>query len=400
MKSIHNTISPLYLNLPLVCILFLLCTSTSASENQKKLDILRHQIRTIQTQLAAQEKIKQTAADALQKTEQSISTINRKLIELKSDQQQIDRELNQLTKKYNQSKHDLELQQNQLNALLYQQYTTGKQQSYLHALLNQRDPSQAMRHMYYYQQLSQARSASIITLQDNLNQLRTLVQGIHEKRKAIKAITQEYAAQSKKLVQEKSKHKMIFDQAAQGITRQHHEINKLTQDEKRISRLVSEINKLLTQEKSKHSNAVYNNRLPAPTENDMNFKSLKGKLNLPVRGKLLNHFGSRRSGKLTWRGLFISASSGSHVKAIAHGRVVFADWLRGFGNLMIIEHTQGYMSLYGNNEALLKRVGDIVRSGDTIATVGNSGGNPDAGLYFELRYQGKAFDPLTWIKIE
>ncbi len=384
--------------------LILLCTSASASENQKKLDVLRHQIQAIQIQLAAQEKIKQTAADALQKTEQSISTINRKLAELKSDQQQIDRELNQLTKKYNQSKNDLELQQNQLNALLYQQYT-GKQQNYLHALLNQQDPSQTMRHMYYYRQLSQARSASIITLQDNLNQLRTLAQGIREKRKAIDAITEEYAAQSKKLAQEKSKHKTIFDQASQEITRQHREINKLTQDEKRISRLVSEINKLLKQEKerkkeNKNSNTVYNSQLPVPTETNMNFRSLKGKLNLPVRGKLLNRFGGQRSGKLTWRGLFISASSGSNVKAIAHGRVVFADWLRGFGNLMIIEHTQGYMSLYGNNEALLKRVGDTVRSGDTIATVGNSGGNPDAGLYFELRHKGKAFDPLTWIKIE
>lgn len=377
-------------------LLFCIPSSASASENQKKLDALRHQIQTIQTQLAAQEKIKRTAADTLQKTEQSISTINRKLAELKLDQQKIDRELDQLTAKYNQSRSDLELQQNQLNALLYQQYT-GKEQNYLHALLNQQDPSQAMRHMYYYRQLSQARSASITTLQDNLNQLRALAQVIRKKREAIDIITAEYATQNGKLAQEKSKHKMIFDRASQEITRQHNEINKLTQDEKRISRLVSEINKLLTQ---KSSNAVYNSQLPAPTGNNINFKSLKGKLNLPVRGKLLNRFGGQRSGKLTWRGLFINASIGSDVKAIAHGRIVFADWLRGFGNLMIIEHTQGYMSLYGNNEALLKRVGDTVRSGDTIATVGNSGGNPDAGLYFELRHKGKAFDPLTWIKIE
>ncbi|MBX3630836.1 MAG: peptidoglycan DD-metalloendopeptidase family protein [Nitrosomonas sp.] len=375
---------------------FCIPSSASASENQKKLDALRHQIQTIQTQLAAQEKIKRTAADTLQKTEQSISTINRKLAELKLDQQKIDRELDQLTAKYNQSRSDLELQQNQLNALLYQQYT-GKEQNYLHALLNQQDPSQTMRHMYYYRQLSQARSASITTLQNNLNQLRALAQVIRKKREAIDIITAEYATQNGKLAQEKSKHKMIFDRASQEITRQHNEINKLTQDEKRISRLVSEINKLLAQ---RNSNTVYNSQLPAATGNNINFKSLKGKLNLPVRGKLLNRFGGQRSGKLTWRGLFINASIGSDVKAIAHGRIVFADWLRGFGNLMIIEHTQGYMSLYGNNEALLKRVGDTVRSGDTIATVGNSGGNPDAGLYFELRHKGKAFDPLTWIKIE
>lgn len=377
-------------------ILFFFSTSVTASENQKKLETLRHQIATIQIQIAAQEKIQRTAADILQKTEQSISSINRKLTELKSNQQKINQELNQLKTQYNQSKADLELQQNQLNALLYQQYT-GKEQNYLRALLNQQDPGQAMRQMYYYRQLSQARSTSINSLQNTLNRLRGLTQDILEKRKAIEALKVEYANQSKKLAQEKSKHKTIFDQASQEITRQHHEINKLKQDEKRISRIVSEISKLLTQESS---NTIYNSRLPVPTDHHINFKSLKGKLSLPVRGKLINRFGAQRSGKLTWRGLFISASSGSDVKSIAHGRVVFADWLRGFGNLMIIEHTQGYMSLYGNNEALLKGVGDTVRSGDTIATVGNSGGNPNTGLYFELRYQGKAFDPLTWIKLE
>lgn len=357
---------------------------------------MRHQITTIQKQLAAQEKIKKTAADALQKTEQAISAINRNLAELKANQQKIDQELDQLAAQYNQSKAELELQQSQLNALLYQQYT-GKEQNYLRALLNQQDPSQTMRHMYYYRQLSLARSSSINSLQNTLNRLRTLNQDIHEKRKAIEVLKTEYANQSKKLAQEKSKHKTIFDQASQEITRQHQEVNKLTQDEKRISRLVSEINKVLTQKKT---HDIYNTQLPAPTDTNLSFKSLKGRLNLPVRGKLLNRFGGQRSGKLTWRGLFISTPRGSDVKAIAHGQVVFADWLRGFGNLLIIEHAQGYMSLYGNNEALLKGVGDTVRSGDTIATAGNSGGNPDTGLYFELRHQGKAFDPLTWIKIE
>lgn len=376
--------------------LFFLSTSIIASENKKKLDALRHQITTIQKQLAAQEKIKKTAADTLQKTEQAISAINRNLAELKANQQKIDQELDRLAAQYNQSKAELELQQSQLNALLYQQYT-GKEQNYLRALLNQQDPSQTMRHMYYYRQLSLARSSSINSLQNTLNRLRTLNQDIHEKRKAIEVLKTEYANQSKKLAQEKSKHKTIFDQASQEITRQHQEVNKLTQDEKRISRLVSEINKVLTQKKT---HDIYNTQLPAPTDTNLSFKSLKGRLNLPVRGKLLNRFGGQRSGKLTWRGLFISTPRGSDVKAIAQGQVVFADWLRGFGNLLIIEHAQGYMSLYGNNEALLKGVGDTVRSGDTIATAGNSGGNPDTGLYFELRHQGKAFDPLTWIKIE
>lgn len=115
----------------------------------------------------------------------------------------------------------------------------------------------------------------------------------------------------------------------------------------------------------------------------------------------MNSFGGQRSGKhVTWKGLFIQSPIGNDVKAISEGRVVFADWLRGFGNLIILDHGSGYMSLYGNNATLQKQVGSIVRGGDTIAIVGNSGGNADSGLYFELRHKGKPFDPLTWIKIE
>jgi septal ring factor EnvC (AmiA/AmiB activator) len=111
-------------------------------------------------------------------------------------------------------------------------------------------------------------------------------------------------------------------------------------------------------------------------------------------------FGSPRAGGGTlWKGVFIAAQNGEGVKAVAGGRVVFADWLRGFGNLMIIDHGGAYMTLYANNEALYKRVGDPVRGGETIATVGNSGGNPDSGLYFELRHEGKALDPLSWVDV-
>lgn len=122
---------------------------------------------------------------------------------------------------------------------------------------------------------------------------------------------------------------------------------------------------------------------------------------MPVKGELANRFGSpRESGSIKWQGLFIRSAGGNEVKAIAGGEVIFADRLRGFGNLMILDHGNHYMSLYGNNAAIHKRVGSKVKSGDTIATVGNSGGNAETGLYFELRYQGKPFDPLSWVKLK
>ncbi|MDP5008459.1 MAG: peptidoglycan DD-metalloendopeptidase family protein [Glaciimonas sp.] len=127
------------------------------------------------------------------------------------------------------------------------------------------------------------------------------------------------------------------------------------------------------------------------------FASQRGQLRLPVRGELLNRFGSKQGDGPTSKGLFIRAAEGTEVKAVAAGRVVFADWLRGFGNLIIIDHGNQYMTIYGNNQSLLKRPGDAVKPGDVIASAGNSGGNEQSGLYFEIRHQGRVFDPISWV---
>lgn len=128
------------------------------------------------------------------------------------------------------------------------------------------------------------------------------------------------------------------------------------------------------------------------------FASLKGQLRAPVNGKLAARFGSKRGDGPSWKGVFIRASEGAEVRAVAAGRVVFSDWLRGFGNLIIVDHGGQYMSIYGNNETLLKRLGELVKPGDAIASAGNSGGQEESGLYFELRHQGAAFDPASWVK--
>jgi len=128
------------------------------------------------------------------------------------------------------------------------------------------------------------------------------------------------------------------------------------------------------------------------------FASLKGQLRSPVSGKLAARFGSKRGEGPSWKGVFIRASEGAEVHAVAGGRVVFAEWLRGFGNLIIVDHGSQYMSIYGNNQSLLRRAGDIVKGGDPIAAAGNTGGNEESGLYFELRHQGREFDPAAWVK--
>jgi len=135
-----------------------------------------------------------------------------------------------------------------------------------------------------------------------------------------------------------------------------------------------------------------------PAAPDGAFVSLKGQLRAPLSGKVEVRFGSKRGDGPSWKGVFIRASEGTEVHAIAGGRVVFSDWLRGFGNLIIVDHGGQYMSIYGNNQSLLKRAGETVKAGDAISTAGNSGGNEESGLYFELRHQGRAFDPAGWVK--
>ena len=127
------------------------------------------------------------------------------------------------------------------------------------------------------------------------------------------------------------------------------------------------------------------------------FASLKGRLRWPLKGDLMARFGARREDGPSWKGLFIRAAEGSEVHAVAGGRVVFAEWLRGFGNLIIVDHGTQYMTIYGNNQAVLKHAGDSVAAGDVIASAGNTGGNAQSGLYFEMRFQGRAFDPLGWV---
>ena len=135
----------------------------------------------------------------------------------------------------------------------------------------------------------------------------------------------------------------------------------------------------------------------APAAPDGAFASLKGQLRSPVAGKLAARFGAKR-GDATWKGVFIQAPEGADVHAVAGGRVVWANWMRGFGNLIIVDHGGQYLSIYGNNQSLLKQAGQVVKAGETIASAGNTGGREESGLYFELRHLGQAFDPATWIK--
>lgn len=402
-KSLYEGHAPGHIrfnHLKLLCyVLVSLYPLSVFPDNQENLRILRERIQSLQKELASQETTKRSTSDALQKTERTIIAINQKLAKLIDNEQQANQDFQQLQIQYHRIDNEIKKERDQLDELLYRQYVNG-QQDFLKLLFKQQDAHQIARDIYYYKQLSLAHSNLIKDLLDNLDSIKALTQASLQKKEEIAVIQAEYSTQHKKLELEKSKYQTLLSQIAQQISRQQQEISKLENDEKRIHNLIKGISKLLAQEKAAAVTTI-NNKTPDGTTAGAPFSLLKGKLNLPVRGKLLNNFGGQRSGKhVTWKGLFIQSTIGSDVKAITEGRVVFADWLRGFGNLIILDHGNGYMSLYGNNATLHKQVGNIIRGGDTIATVGNSGGHEDSGLYFELRHKGKPFDPLTWIKVE
>jgi septal ring factor EnvC (AmiA/AmiB activator) len=222
------------------------------------------------------------------------------------------------------------------------------------------------------------------------------VQQARQQSEAIATLQAEEAAQQKTLERDRLARQRVISQFAQQLKQQRQEIGRLQHDENRLSQLVSKLSLLLSRPRGK---GVFNNdKLPDNRFDGKPFEQLRGKLTLPVIGEVANKYGSARpNSTVLWRGLMLRAANGQAVKSVAAGRVVFSDWLRGFGNLLIIDHGNGYMSLYGNNETLYKQVGEVLRGGETVAAVGNSGGNENSGVYFELRHRGEPLDPLKWI---
>jgi murein hydrolase activator len=385
-----------------LCLLLLLAApaadaaTPSAGAKEKELRELRSRIEALQKQLADSEETKSEAADALRESERAISETNRTLRELVSQSKEINSELAQIGAESRRGEAALASQQKLLAQLLYQHYLGGQAEP-LKILLNREDPNEIARRLHYFGYISRARASLITELRASIARLQELVQQAQIKAAELAAVTAEGKAQRARLEREKRARGKVLTRVSRDVQRQRREMGTLKRDETRLARLVASLAKLM---RSQPPPRARNERVPQPSSAESVFPELKGKLRLPVRGELANRFGSPRAdGGLVWKGLFIAARPGEEVRAVADGRVVFADWLRGFGNLLIVDHGDAYMSLYGNNEALYKRVGDEIRAGDPVAAVGASGGNVDSGLYFELRHQGRPLDPLDWVNI-
>ncbi len=371
-----------------------------ADVKREELKDLQGRIQSLQQDIAKAEESRADAAEELREAEQAISEANRKLRELGSERAQVQATLASLDAQSQKLTSRISTQQTQLGRLFTRQYYAGETDALSH-LLSGSDPNQLARDAHYLSLLSRAKAGLIRNLGEILDEKKRLAGLAREKSEELAEIEKSQQRERAGLVEQQKKRQAVLARLSDRIKAQRREVSKLKRDEKRLAKLIEGLGRIVAKPKrapQAKGPALRNERTPDVSLAGDDFARLKGRLSLPARGELANRFGTpRQEGGTTWKGVFIRAASGTEVKAIAPGRIVFADWLRGFGNLAIVDHGDGYLSVYGNNESLYKAVGQPVKAGEAIASVGNSGGNPETGLYFELRHLGQPLDPLKWV---
>mgnify|MGYP001201268608 CR=1 FL=1 len=414
------------------------------AEKQADLGELRSRIESLRKDLNSSEETRADAADRLRESDRQISRLQRELHELTEQRANLQKTLKNLEQQSQELSSTLGQQQAQLEKLLYKQYLRGTPDS-LQLMLNGDDPNQMARDLHYLSAIALSRAELMGEINATLGKKKALAANAKERSAELAEVEAEQQKRHAELQKQREERQALYAQISSKVNAQRKEIGNLQQNEKRLTQLIDRLSKILAaqaaqaaraaeaapaaeaarlaeaaRQKNKPRPTAEEKETPRPppsveparpktveTENryepvasDGSFARQKGNLRLPVRGSVTGRFGTPRDGGGTWRGLFIKAGPGSEIKAIAGGRVVFAEWMRGFGNLLIVDHGDAYLSIYGNNDSLLKHVGQAVKGGETVATAGNSGGNPESGLYFELRHQGQPIDPMKWANLK
>jgi septal ring factor EnvC (AmiA/AmiB activator) len=358
-----------------------------SSENDNTKKKANQALSKVQQQISQQQKsIKQTSnqrsslENKLRSDDISIAKIAKIIINTQKDLQETQQTLKNLAREKISLTNKKQQQEKVLAQQLRAAYTSGHH-DYIKLLLNQESPSSVERTVTYYKYLNDARTKEIDQFQIVLSDLL--------------AVTTKHQEQAKKLnilKQEQAEQKLTFQQSKQARTKTIRALSKeLLNSKQLLAKLVAEEENLV----------VALQRIVALSQQSaelVGLKKLKRKLAWPIKGKVSHSFGSRKQGYLKWKGILLAAPVGKQVKAIHNGTVLFSDWLKGYGLVTVLDHGEGYMSLYGHNQALLKTVGDRVETGEPIALVGQSGGQSKSGLYFEIRRDGQAINPKPWFK--
>jgi septal ring factor EnvC (AmiA/AmiB activator) len=369
----------------LVLLAVLLSSPTLANEQRErnKLDKIQRDIQNLQKTIKGTGEQQGTLNNELKNSEVMSAKINLKIITLEKQLAGLRIELKSL----HNDQENLEISRKNQQALIASQITSayrlGNDES-IKLLLNQKDPETISRTLKYYGYFLRARSEKLNHYRKTLQALKEVETAITDRHSQLLAHRSELEKQRQQLGERQKQRRDVLTQLNQKITTSQQHLNKLKSEQNKLESVLKALKKGIEQLS-----------LPAT---EKSFTARKGSFSWPVSGRLTKYYGATRNAGIRWNGWLLQAKEGSPVNAIHHGRVIFSDYLRGHGLLMIIDHGDGYMSLYAHNQVLLKDIGEWVLSGESIAKVGNSGGQEDYALYFEIRHNGKPTNPKPWLQ--
>jgi murein hydrolase activator len=355
------------------------------SAQREKLAELQAELRARQQVLENSKASAQELEDVLKASELEIAKVAKALALTKQSLNDVEQEQSQLQAEQSELKTAIRKQQSLLSSQLKSAFMTGHY-DYAKMLFYQDDARTFERVITYYQYVAKARQKEIESFRGNVARLEEVNEALEEKALALVNLQKDQENQRAVLITRQDDRKTTLKKINQTIASENQKIASLQADEKALKDAI-EAARLAAERAAREAKISLDG-----------LAKLKGKLKAPVDGRIRNLFGNRRQGQVRWKGIIIDGAEGDPVNSIAPGKVLYADWLRGFGLVSIIDHGDGYMSVYGHNQALLKQAGDEVRSGERIALVGRSGGQEYPNLYFEIRHKGKALNPRTWFK--
>jgi len=344
---------------------------------QKKISQLQKNQKKNRTSLSKEQKALKRTDVLIGQSRSALETTRRQLGKSLSRLKALKRQRKQLNT-------DKEAQKSALIKQIQAAYASGKQE-YLKLLFNQEDPGKVGRTLIYYDYLNRARLEKIGELNMTLEKLTQVEIDIKEEQQRLKVLEVEQDEENVRLTKLKRQRQKSISQLNSSLKNNSRRLKEWQSNEEDLKSLLEALKQTV--------------ETLIPEESLTGLSGLKGKLNWPVKGSLQETYGSVRGNQqMRWSGVIIAAKEGQQINAIHHGRIVYSDYLRGFGLIIIIDHGDGYMSLYGHNEALFKQPGDWVEAGEQIATVGQSGGYSSTGLYFEIRLKSKALNPVQFIR--
>lgn len=356
--------------------------SVADDKQQARLDDLKRSITSLEKKLIASDKEKNSLQSELKKVEIEASQINRSLRQLRKKITDFEKKLSSLDKQEVELQNDIALQSGAIVDQISAAYKLGNQEP-IKLLLNQEDPQKIARVFKYYGYFLQARTEKIQRYMADVDKLSKVIEDINRQKLELTKSRAELESGQKKLRGQVKKRSGTLSKLQASLRTDKKKLGSLQKERGKLEEILSAVEE-----------AVTDMKLP---KNYQPFVSRKGKLKWPLKGSVAHSYGSPRSGELRWEGWLISAKAGAAVNAVHNGRVVFSNYLRGFGLLIILDHGDGYMTLYAHNQELLKDTGDWVQSSETVARAGDTGGLSKPALYFEIRKQGKPADPKSWL---